>query len=42
MARTATFTTALGTKVWEITAKSVKDFSGFLRAMSWKPKRTMQ
>ena len=29
MARTATFTTALGTKVWEITAKSVKDFSGF-------------
>lgn len=29
MARTATFTTALGTKIWEITAKSVKDFSGF-------------
>lgn len=29
MTKTATFTTALGTKVWEVTPKSVKDFSGF-------------
>lgn len=29
MARTATFTTALGTKTWEVTPKRVADFSGF-------------